>query len=53
MRIARQKAALNMIIKNSAIEVGRRNKHAIVVGLHPGTVNSDLSKPFSKQCCRW
>ncbi|MGB0238637.1 MAG: SDR family NAD(P)-dependent oxidoreductase [Cycloclasticus sp.] len=40
------KAALNMIIKNAAIEVGRRNKHAIVVGLHPGTVNSDLSKPF-------
>ncbi len=40
------KAALNMIIKNAAIEVGRRNKNAIIVGLHPGTVNSDLSKPF-------
>ena len=40
------KAALNMIIKNAAIEVGRRNKQAIVVGLHPGTVDSDLSKPF-------
>lgn len=40
------KAALNMIIKNAAIEVGRRNKHAIVAGLHPGTVDSDLSKPF-------
>ncbi len=40
------KAALNMIIKNAAIEVGRRNKHAIIVGLHPGTVDSDLSKPF-------
>lgn len=40
------KAALNMIIKNAAIEVSRRNKHAIVVGLHPGTVDSDLSKPF-------
>lgn len=40
------KAALNMIIKNAAIEVGRRNKHTIVVGLHPGTVDSDLSKPF-------
>lgn len=43
------KAALNMIIKNAAIEVGRRNKHAIVVGLHPGTVNSDLSKPFQSK----
>jgi NAD(P)-dependent dehydrogenase (short-subunit alcohol dehydrogenase family) len=40
------KAALNMIIKNAAIEVGRRNKQTIVVGLHPGTVDSDLSKPF-------
>jgi NAD(P)-dependent dehydrogenase (short-subunit alcohol dehydrogenase family) len=42
------KAALNMIIKNAAIEVGRRNKKAIIVGLHPGTVDSDLSKPFQK-----
>ena len=42
------KAALNMIIKNAAIEVGRRNKNAIIVGLHPGTVDSDLSKPFQK-----
>ena len=40
------KAALNMIIKNAAIEIGRRNKHAIIVGLHPGTVDSKLSKPF-------
>ena len=40
------KAALNMIIKNAAIEVGRRNKQAIIVGLHPGTVDSNLSKPF-------
>ena len=40
------KAALNMIIKNASIEISRRNKKAIVVGLHPGTVDSDLSKPF-------
>lgn len=42
------KAALNMIIKNVAIEVGRRNKKAIIVGLHPGTVDSDLTKPYQK-----
>ena len=35
-----------MIIKNTAIEIGRRNKQAIIVGLHPGTVDSSLSKPF-------
>jgi len=42
------KAALNMIIKNAAIETGRRNKNAIIVGLHPGTVDTDLSRPFHK-----
>ena len=35
-----------MIIKNLAIEIKRTNKHAVVVGLHPGTVASNLSKPF-------
>lgn len=40
------KAALNMIIKNAAIEIGRLNKKSIIVGLHPGTVDSSLSKPF-------
>ncbi len=40
------KAALNMIVKCAAIEVRRQNKKAIIVGLHPGTVDSDLSKPF-------
>lgn len=40
------KSALNMVLKNASIEMGRRYKQAIVVGLHPGTVDSDLSKPF-------
>ena len=40
------KAALNMIIKNAAIEAAGRNPQAIIVGLHPGTVDSNLSKPF-------
>ena len=40
------KVALNMIIKNAAIEINRQNKQAIIVGLHPGTVDSYLSKPF-------
>jgi hypothetical protein len=37
-----------MIIKNAAIEIGRRNKNAIIVCLHPGTVDTDLSRPFHK-----
>lgn len=40
------KAALNMLIRNYAIEQGRRNKEFIAVGLHPGTVDTELSRPF-------
>jgi NAD(P)-dependent dehydrogenase (short-subunit alcohol dehydrogenase family) len=40
------KAALNMVIRTTAIETARRNKQAIIVGLHPGTVESNLSAPF-------
>jgi len=40
------KAALNMVLKTLSIELGRRFKNQIIVGLHPGTVDTDLSKPF-------
>ena len=40
------KAALNMIIKTLSIEVARNNKNAMIIGLHPGTVDTNLSKPF-------
>ena len=40
------KAALNMIIKSLSIEVSRNNPQSIIAGLHPGTVDSKLSKPF-------
>ncbi len=43
------KAALNMIIKNASIETKRKNKESIIIGLHPGTVASNLSKPFQGQ----
>jgi len=42
------KAALNMIIKSLSIEVARNNPNAIIAGLHPGTVDSNLSNPFQK-----
>lgn len=41
------KAALNMLLKTFAIEHGRRRKNSVIVGLHPGTVDTGLSKPFS------
>jgi NAD(P)-dependent dehydrogenase (short-subunit alcohol dehydrogenase family) len=40
------KAALNMLIRNLAIEWQRRNPESIIVGLHPGTVETALSAPF-------
>jgi NAD(P)-dependent dehydrogenase (short-subunit alcohol dehydrogenase family) len=43
------KTALNMIVKNASIEIGRRSPHAIIVSLHPGTVDSNLSKTFQSQ----
>jgi len=40
------KAALNMLVKTLAIEDRRRNDRGIVVALHPGTVDTALSRPF-------
>ena len=40
------KAALNMLMRGIAIEEKRRNDRTIVVTLHPGTVDTALSRPF-------
>ena len=40
------KAALNMMLKTAAIEVRRTQPGAALVALHPGTVQSALSRPF-------
>lgn len=40
------KAALNMLIKTASIEFARIKPNTALVALHPGTVNSRLSKPF-------
>ncbi|WP_166838329.1 SDR family NAD(P)-dependent oxidoreductase [Rheinheimera pleomorphica] len=42
------KAALNMLIKNLSIEVGRLNKTAAIVSIHPGTTDTELSAPFQQ-----
>ncbi len=42
------KAALNMLIKNASIELARTRPDAVIVGLHPGTVDTGLSKPFQR-----
>jgi NAD(P)-dependent dehydrogenase (short-subunit alcohol dehydrogenase family) len=42
------KAALNMLVRNFAIETAAKKPQAIVVALHPGTVDTGLSQPFQK-----
>lgn len=42
------KAALNQFVKTAAVELARRRKEALCVALHPGTVDTKLSEPFSK-----
>ena len=42
------KAALNMLLKSLSVELARTHKAASVIGLHPGTVDTGLSKPFQR-----
>ncbi len=42
------KAAQNMMTKTLAIELARRAPRVICVALHPGTVDTELSKPFQR-----
>lgn len=43
------KAALNQLVKTASIELSRKWPEAICVALHPGTVETALTAPFSKQ----
>lgn len=40
------KAALNMLMKTASVEYKRRMPNTVLVCYHPGTVDTDLSKPF-------
>lgn len=40
------KAALNQLMRTAAVELALRRRDAICVALHPGTVDTPLSKPF-------
>lgn len=41
------KAALNQIVRTASIEIARTHPLAAVVVIHPGTVNTPLSTPYS------
>jgi NAD(P)-dependent dehydrogenase (short-subunit alcohol dehydrogenase family) len=40
------KAALNQLVRTFSLELAMKNKNALCVGLHPGTVATHLSAPF-------
>lgn len=42
------KAALNQFVRTAAVELRRSRPEAIAVALHPGTMHTALSAPFSK-----
>lgn len=42
------KAALNMFMRTTAIEYSRRCPKTIIVTLHPGTTDTNLSQPFQR-----
>ena len=42
------KAALNQFVRTASIELARSHPQAICVAVHPGTVDTDLSRPFSR-----
>lgn len=41
------KAALNQVLRTAAIEVARSHPKAILAALHPGTVATSLTRPYS------
>ncbi len=42
------KAALNMLVKTTSVELSRSYPKTAIIALHPGTTRSKLSAPFTK-----
>jgi len=42
------KAALNQLIRTAAVELARTRPDAVCVTLHPGTVDTGMSRPFQR-----
>ncbi len=43
------KAALNQLVRTAAVELARQSRESLCIALHPGTVATPLSAPFSKE----
>ncbi len=46
------KAALNMLVRSLAVELARTRPLAVCVALHPGTVDTALSRPFQRNVAK-
>ena len=42
------KAAQNMFVRTLAVELGHKARNTLVMALHPGTVDTELSAPFQR-----
>ncbi len=42
------KAALNQFVRGMAVELKRNNRKSVCVAMHPGTVDTPLTKPFQR-----
>ena len=38
-----------MLLKTASIELKRSHKSLVIAAIHPGTTDTDLSKPFQKR----
>ena len=46
------KSGLNQLLRTASIEHARRWPESVIIGLHPGTVNTNLSKPFQRNVAK-
>lgn len=46
------KAAQNQLTRTLALEMSRRARNVVVVALHPGTVDTELSAPFQRNVAK-
>jgi NAD(P)-dependent dehydrogenase (short-subunit alcohol dehydrogenase family) len=42
------KAALNMLVRTMSLELARTHPQALCIALHPGTVDTAMSRPFQR-----
>lgn len=42
------KAALNQIVRSVSVEVARKRPEAVCLALHPGTIETPLTRPFAR-----